>query len=86
MLFEQRIKGGFGPLFFSILNTIMKYLTIIFTLLLLSGCAKTPDLWDKFWEQVQIKMKSPKVNKSDEKIIQQAVEEEWKEVDNQTDK
>ena len=31
-------------------------------------------------------MKSPEVNKSDEKIIQQAVEEEWKEVDNQTDK
>ena len=86
MLFEQRIKGGFGPLFFSILNTTMKYLTIIFTLLLLTGCAKTPDIFDKFWEKVQIKMKSPKVDNSDEKIIKQAEEEEWKKVDNQTDK
>tara|TARA_Y100001937_G_scaffold74396_1_gene101240 strand:- start:432 stop:626 length:195 start_codon:yes stop_codon:yes gene_type:complete len=64
----------------------MKYLTIIFTLLLLTGCAKTPDIFDKFWEKVQIKMKSPKVDNSDEKIIKQAEEEEWKKVDNQTDK
>ena len=31
-------------------------------------------------------MKSPKVDNSDEKIIKQAEEEEWKKVDNQTDK
>ena len=63
----------------------MKHLIIIFTLLLVTGCAKTPDLFDKFWEKVQIKMKSPdKVEQSDREIMKKATEEEWKELDQQS--
>tara|TARA_B100001113_G_C20620963_1_gene410363 strand:+ start:270 stop:494 length:225 start_codon:yes stop_codon:yes gene_type:complete len=64
----------------------MKYLTIIFTLLLVTGCAKTPDIFDKFWEKVQIKMKSSdKIEQSDREIMKEATEEEWKEVDEQSE-
>ena len=74
--------GGFGPLF----SNSMKYLTIIFTLLLVTGCAKTPDIFDKFWEKVQIKMKSSdKIEQSDREIMKEATEEEWKEVDEQSE-
>tara|TARA_Y100001970_G_scaffold253458_1_gene328251 strand:+ start:555 stop:779 length:225 start_codon:yes stop_codon:yes gene_type:complete len=64
----------------------MRYLTIIFTLLLVTGCAKTPDIFDKFWEKVQIKMKSSdKIEQSDREIMKEATEEEWKEVDEQSE-
>tara|TARA_Y100001938_G_scaffold131653_1_gene188997 strand:+ start:1187 stop:1411 length:225 start_codon:yes stop_codon:yes gene_type:complete len=64
----------------------MKYITIIFTLLLVTGCAKTPDIFDKFWEKVQIKMKSSdKIEQSDREIMKEATEEEWKEVDEQSE-
>tara|TARA_Y100001937_G_scaffold74603_1_gene101524 strand:+ start:903 stop:1127 length:225 start_codon:yes stop_codon:yes gene_type:complete len=64
----------------------MRYITIIFTLLLVTGCAKTPDIFDKFWEKVQIKMKSSdKIEQSDREIMKEATEEEWKEVDEQSE-
>ena len=87
MLFEQRIKGGFGPLFFSLINTNMKYLIIIIAIFL-SSCSYKPniDIWDKFMDRIDNFKKEDKVSESDQKLIQEATEKEWEEVDKETDK
>ena len=83
---KQRIKGGFGPLFFSLLNTTMKYLIII--AIFLSSCSYKPniDIWDKFMDRIDNFKKEDKVSESNQKLIQEATEKEWEEVDKQTDK
>ena len=87
MLFEQRIKGGFGPLFFGLINTNMKYLIFLLTLFLYSCSYKADiDIWDKFMDRIDNFKSKDKVSESDQKLIQEATEKEWQEVDKETDK
>ena len=87
MLFEQRIKGGFGPLFFSLINTTMKHLIIIIVLFLSSCSYKADiDIWDRFMDRIDNFKSKDKVSESDQKLIQEATEKEWQEVDKETDK
>ena len=87
MLFEQRIKGGFGPLFFSLINTTMKHLIIIIVLFLSSCSYKADiDIWDKMWDRIDNPEEQPKMSESDYKLIEEATEKEWQEVDKETDK
>ena len=58
----------------------MKYLIL---LLLLASCAKSPDIIDKLWEKINT---SETLSESDEKIINQAQQKEWEEVDKDTEK
>jgi len=58
----------------------MKYLIL---LLLLASCAKTPDIVDKLWHKIKT---TETISKSDKKIIDQARDAEWKEVDKDTEK
>ena len=87
MLFEQRIKGGFGPLFFSLINTNMKYLIFLLILFLYSCSYKADiDIWDRFMDRIDNFKSKDKVSESDQKLIQEATEKEWQEVDKETDK
>ena len=43
-------------------------------------------MWDKFWDRVDNMKQEDKVSKSDQKLIQEATDKEWEEVDKQTDK
>ena len=64
----------------------MKYLIILLTFFLVS-CSKQPvDIWDKFFDRIDNFKKQDKVSESDQKLIQEATEKEWEEVDKQTDK
>ena len=84
---KQRIKGGFGPLFFSLINTNMKYLIFLLTLFLTSCSYKADiDVWDKFWDKVDNMKPGKKLTEADQKLIIEATEKEWEEVDKQTDK
>ena len=87
MLFEQRIKGGFGALFFSLINTNMKYLIFLLTLFIYSCSYKADiDIWDRFMDRIDNFKSKDKVSESDQKLIQEATEKEWQEVDKETDK
>ena len=84
---KQRIKGGVGPLFFSLINTNMKYLIFLLTLFLYSCSYKADiDIWDKFMDRIDNFKSKDKVSESDQKLIQEATEKEWQEVDKETDK
>ena len=84
---KQRIKGGFGPLFFSLINTNMKYLIFLLTLFLYSCSYKADiDIWDRFMDRIDNFKSKDKVSESDQKLIQEATEKEWQEVDKETDK
>jgi len=78
-------RGGFGlPFTFSgILNTSMKLLlTQIFLILLLAGCTKPSiDIFDKWWEKVENKKK---LSSSDQKLIIEAEEKAWEDVDKES--
>ena len=64
----------------------MKYLTIILIFFLIS-CTKQPvDVWDKFWDKIDNMKPGDKLTESDQKLIIEATEKEWQEVDKQTDK
>ena len=65
----------------------MKYLTILLTLFLTSCSYKADiDIWNKFMDRIDNFKKQDKVSESDQKLIQEATEKEWEEVDKQTDK
>ena len=65
----------------------MKYLTILLTLFLTSCSYKADiDVWNKFMDRIDNFKKQDKVSESDQKLIQEATEKEWEEVDKQTDK
>ena len=65
----------------------MKYLIIILSLFLVS-CSYKADLyvWDKFWDRIDNFKDKDKVSETDQKLIQEATEKEWQEVDKETDK
>ena len=64
----------------------MKYLIILLTFFLVS-CSKQPvDIWDKFWEKIDNMKEGEQLSESDQKLIIEATEKEWQEVDKQTDK
>jgi len=44
------------------------------------------DVWDKLWDRVDNMKEEEKVSESDQKLIQEATEKEWQEVDKETDK
>ena len=61
-------------------------ITILLTFFLVS-CSKQPvDIWGKFWDKIDNIKEEDKVSESDQKLIQEATEKEWQEVDKQTDK
>ena len=65
----------------------MKYLTILLTLFLTSCSYKADiDVWNKFMDRIDNFKKQDKVSESDQKLIQEATDKEWEEVDKQTDK
>tara|TARA_Y100000816_G_scaffold85588_1_gene58830 strand:+ start:148 stop:342 length:195 start_codon:yes stop_codon:yes gene_type:complete len=64
----------------------MKYLIIFLTLFIVSCSKPTIDIWDKFFDRIDNFKKQDKVSESDQKLIQEATEKEWEEVDKQTDK
>ena len=65
----------------------MKYLTILLTLFLTSCSYKADiDVWNKFMDRIDNFKKQDKVSQSDQKLIQEATDKEWEEVDKQTDK
>ena len=56
-------------------------LTQIFLILLLAGCTKPSiDVFDKWWEKIENKKK---LSPSDEKLIIEAEEKAWEDVDNE---
>ena len=65
----------------------MKYLTFLFTLFLVS-CSYKPDIdiWDRFWDKVDNMKQGEKLTEADQRLIIEATEKEWEEVDKQTDK
>ena len=65
----------------------MKYLTILLTLFLTSCSYKADiDVWNKFMDRIDNFKKQDKVSQSDQKLIQEATDKEWEEVDKETDK
>ena len=57
-------------------------LTQIFLILLLTGCAKPSlDVFDKWWEKIENKKK---LSPSDEKLIIEAEEKAWEDVDKES--
>ena len=65
----------------------MRYLTILLTLFLTSCSYKADiDVWNKFMDRIDNFKKQDKVSESDQKLIQEATDKEWEEVDKQTDK
>ena len=65
----------------------MKHLIIIIVLFL-SFCSykQDIDIWDNFMDRIDNFKNKDKVSESDQKLIQEATEKEWEEVDKQTDK
>ena len=43
-------------------------------------------MWDKFWDKIDNMKPGDKLTESDQKLIIEATEKEWQEVDKQTDK
>ena len=72
--------------FFKRINKNMKYLIILLTFFLVSCSKPNINVWDKFWDRVDNMKQEDKVSKSDQKLIQEATDKEWEEVDKQTDK
>ena len=65
----------------------MKYLIFLLTLFLTSCSYKADiDVWNKFMDRIDNFKKQDKVSQSDQKLIQEATDKEWEEVDKQTDK
>ena len=65
----------------------MRYLTILLTLFLTSCSYKADiDVWNKFMDRIDNFKKQDKVSESDQKLIQEATEKEWEEVDKETNK
>ena len=64
----------------------MKYLIIFLSVFIVSCSKPTIDIWDKFFDRIDNFKKQDKVSESDQKLIQEATEKEWEEVDKQTDK
>ena len=65
----------------------MKYLTFLLTLFLVSCSYKADiDIWDKFWNKIDNMKEGDQLSESDQKLIIEATEKEWQEVDKQTDK
>ena len=64
----------------------MKYIIILLTFFLVSCSKPNINVWDKFWDRVDNMKQEDKVSKSDQKLIQEATDKEWEEVDKQTDK
>mgnify|MGYP001380257300 FL=1 len=64
----------------------MKYLIIFLTLFIVSCSKPNIDIWDKLWDRIDNMKDEDKVSESDQKLIQEATEKEWQEVDKQTDK
>jgi len=65
----------------------MKYLIIIIALTL-SSCSNKPDtdIWDRIMNRIDNFKSKDKVSDADQKLIQEATEKEWEEVDKQIDK
>ena len=64
----------------------MKYLTILLTFFLVSCSKSNIDIWDRFMDRIDNFKSKDKVSQSDQKLIQEATEKEWQEVDKETDK
>ena len=64
----------------------MKYLIIFLTLFIVSCSKPNIDIWDKLWDRIDNMKDEDKVSESDQKLIQEATEKEWQEIDKQTDK
>ena len=65
----------------------MKYLIIIIALTLSSCSYKSDiDIWDRFMDRIDNFKNKDKVSEADQKLIQEATEKEWEEVDKQIDK
>ena len=65
----------------------MRYLTILLTLFLTSCSYKADiDVWIIFMDRIDNFKKQDKVSESDQKLIQEATNKEWEEVDKETDK
>ena len=64
----------------------MKYLIILLTFFLVSCSKHNIDVWEKFMDRIDNFKNKDKVSKSDQKLIQEATEKEWEEVDKETDK
>ena len=65
----------------------MKYLIFLLTLFLTSCSYKADiDVWDRLWDKVDNMREEDKVSESDKKLIQEATDKEWEEVDKATDK
>ena len=62
----------------------MKYLTFLLTLFLVSCSYKADiDIWDKFWDKIDNMKEGEQLSESDQKLIIEATEKEWQEVDKQ---
>ena len=64
----------------------MKYLIIFLALFIVSCSKPTIDIWDKFFDRIDNFKDKDKVSETDQKLIQEATEKEWEEVDKETDK
>ena len=64
----------------------MKYLLILITIFIVSCSKPSTDIWDRLWDRIDNMKQEDKVSKSDQRLIQEATEKEWEEVDKQTDK
>ena len=64
----------------------MKYLIILLTFFLISCTKQSVDVWDKFWDKIDNMKEGEQLSESDQKLIIEATEKEWQEVDKQTDK
>jgi len=65
----------------------MKYLIIIIALTLSSCSYKANiDVWDKFMDRIDNFKNKDKVSTSDQKLIQEATDKEWEEVDKDSNK
>ncbi len=64
----------------------MKYLLILLTIFIVSCSKPSVSVWDKLWDRIDNMKEEDKVSESDQKLIQEATEKEWQEVDKQTDK
>ena len=64
----------------------MKYLLILLTFFLVSCSKPNIDIWDTFMDRIDNFKNKDKVSESDQKLIQEATEKEWEEVDKETDK
>ena len=61
----------------------MKYVIILLTFFLVSCSKPNIDVWDKFMDRIDNFKNKDKVSKSDQKLIIEATEKEWQEVDKQ---